>query len=73
VSRSLAAVIVGLFAVGVVIDSAIGAQPFPGYAASIGLFGCVLIIVVSKGLGNVLSRPEDDPVDTSDLRGDLHG
>lgn len=49
---------------------------FPGYAASIGFFGCIAIIVVSKWLGHAfLQRPEnyypdDIPADDQeDLRG----
>ncbi|MEX0869384.1 MAG: hypothetical protein WD011_06900 [Nitriliruptoraceae bacterium] len=49
---------------------------FPGYAATIGLFGCIAIIVVSKWLGTVLLQrredyyPNDIPADDQeDLRG----
>lgn len=49
-----------LFVLGTAIDVALGASPFPGYGATIGLFGCIVIVVVSKWLGTVLlERPED--------------
>lgn len=62
--------------IGVLIDLAVGAEPFPGYAALIGLVGCIAIILVSKWLGKVLiQRPEDHyPEDTpSDRVEDLRG
>jgi quinol-cytochrome oxidoreductase complex cytochrome b subunit len=64
-----------LLAVGVGLDVVTGAKNFPGYAASIGLLGCITIVVVSKWFGRVLSRPEDlYPDDVpDDLQGDLRG
>ena len=59
----------------VVLDAVVGVKNFPGYAATIGLVGCIVIVVVSKWFGNVLSRPEelypdDVPADVQeDLRG----
>jgi hypothetical protein len=64
-----------LLVVGVGLDVATGAKNFPGYAASIGLLGCIVIVVVSKWLGGALSRredlyPDDVPADVQeDLRG----
>jgi hypothetical protein len=47
------------FVLGVAADLVIGYSPIPGYGASIGLFGCIVIIVVSKWLGTAfLERPE---------------
>jgi hypothetical protein len=64
-----------LLALGVVVDIVTGAKNFPGYAASIGLFGCIVIVVVSKWMGGVLSRSEDlYPDDVpSDAQEDLRG
>jgi len=64
-----------LFAVGIVLDVATDAKYFPGFAATIGLFGCIVIVVVSKWFGNVLSRPEDlYPADVpADVQEDLRG
>lgn len=46
-------------AVGVLLDLVLGAD-VPGYAAAIGLGGCLAIIVVSKWLGKVwLQQPAD--------------
>ena len=62
-------------AVGISLDVVTDAKNFPGYAASIGLFGCIFIVVVSKWFGRFLSRPEDlypgeAPADVQeDLRG----
>ena len=45
--------------VSIALDWVLDAEP-PGYAAAIGLGGCILIIIVSKWLGRVwLQRPED--------------
>ncbi len=65
----------GAFAASIAVDAAWGSSTFPGYGATIGLFGCVAIIVISKWLGShLLSRPEswlgeDAPKDTHP---DLH-
>lgn len=66
-----------LLAGAVIVDILLGAEHVPGYAATIGLAGCIAIILVSKWLGKVLiQRPEDHyPADTpqdrvEDLRGD---
>lgn len=63
------------FAIAVVVDLVIDEARFPGYGASIGLFGCIVIVVVSKWLGRWLSRPEDlYPDDVpADLQEDLRG
>jgi hypothetical protein len=61
---------------GVLLDGVIGYSPFPGYAAIIGLGGCVVIVLVSKWLGTtLLERPEGYyPQDTDpDVQADLHG
>lgn len=74
-NRRALAVTALLLAAGVGVDVLTGAKHFPGYAASIGLFGCIAIVVVSKWLGRFLSRdedlyPEDAPADVQeDLRG----
>jgi hypothetical protein len=64
-----------LFALGIVADVVTGTKNFPGYAASIGLFGCIVIVVVSKWLGQALSRPEDLYPDDipADVQEDLRG
>jgi hypothetical protein len=74
-NRTALAVTAVLFALGVLVDIATGAKNFPGYAASIGLFGCIVIVVVSKWLGGALSRPEDlYPDDVpADVQEDLRG
>jgi hypothetical protein len=74
-NRTALAVTAALFALGVVADIVTGTKNFPGYAASIGLFGCIVIVVVSKWLGGALSRPEDlYPDDVpADLQEDLRG
>jgi hypothetical protein len=60
---------------GIATDVATGAKNFPGYSALIGLVGCIVIVVVSKWFGNVLSRSEDlYPDDVpADLQEDLRG
>lgn len=68
----------GVLLVGaVVVDLLLGAEPFPGYAATIGLVGCIAIILVSKWLGKAFIQrpedhyPEDIPQDrVEDLRGE---
>jgi len=64
-----------LLAASIATDAATSAKYFPGFAASIGLFGCIVIVVVSKWFGTVLSRPEDlYPDDVpSDVQEDLRG
>lgn len=45
--------------IGLTVDLLMGADP-PGYAAALGLGGCIVIIVASKWLGKVwLQRPQD--------------
>lgn len=64
------------FAVGVGADLLIGYSPVPGYGASIGLFGCIVIVVVSKWIGTaLLERPESALGDEAprDLHPDLIG
>jgi quinol-cytochrome oxidoreductase complex cytochrome b subunit len=74
-NRTALAVTAVAFAVGVALDVATGAKNFPGYSATIGLVGCIVIVVVSKWFGTLLSRPEDlypgeEPADAQeDLRG----
>jgi hypothetical protein len=74
-NRTALVVTAVLFALGVLLDVLTGASDFPGYAASIGLFGCIVIVVVSKWLGRALSRPEDlYPDDVPmDVQEDLRG
>jgi hypothetical protein len=74
-NRTALAVTATMFGVGVLADVLTGAKNFPGYAASIGLFGCIVIVVVSKWLGGALSRPEDlYPDDVpADVQEDLRG
>jgi hypothetical protein len=74
-NRTALAVTAVLFGIGVLADVLTGAKNFPGYAASIGLFGCIVIVVVSKWLGGALSRPEDlYPEDVpADVQEDLRG
>ena len=64
-----------LFALGIGADVVTDAKYFPGFAASIGLFGCIVLVVVSKWFGNALSRPEDlYPADVpADEQEDLRG
>jgi len=74
---SRTAVVVTLIALGlaVAVDAVTGSKNAPGYSALVGLLGCIVIVVVSKGLGRVLSRSEhlyaeDVPADVQeDLRG----
>jgi len=74
-NRTAVVVTAGLFALGVALDVVTGAKNFPGYAASIGLLGCITIVVVSKWLGGALSRPEDLYPDDrpADVQEDLRG
>jgi len=74
-NRTALAVTGALLGIGIIADVVTGAKNFPGYAASIGLFGCIVIVVVSKWLGGALSRPEDlDPDDVPmDVQEDLRG
>jgi hypothetical protein len=74
-NRTAVTVTAVLFALAILVDIGTGAKNFPGYAASIGLFGCIVIVVVSKWLGGALSRPEDlYPDDVpADLQEDLRG
>lgn len=66
-----------LLVVGILVDVVTGADSaFPGYAASIGLFGCIVIIIGSKWLGKLFIQapedyyPQDTPPDhVEDLRG----
>jgi hypothetical protein len=60
VDRRLIGVTAVLFVIGVLADVVIDYSPVPGYAASIGLFACIGLVVVSKWLGAVLlDRPSD--------------
>jgi len=74
-NRTALAVTAVLLVLGVILDVVTGAKNFPGYAASIGLFGCIVIVIVSKWLGGTLSRPEGlYPDDVpSDIQEDLRG
>jgi hypothetical protein len=74
-NRTAVTVTAVLLALGVVADIVTGTKNFPGYAASIGLFGCIIIVVVSKWMGGALSRPEDlYPDDVpADVQEDLRG
>ena len=75
--RPLTITLVAFVVLGVLVDVLIVAtSPFPGYAAALGLVGCILIIVVSKWLGKAFIQapedhyPEDEP---ADLVPDLYG
>ena len=51
-----------LAVIGVGLDVAMGADP-PGYALTVGLGGCIAIILVSKWIGKAwLQRPDPDAV-----------
>ena len=59
-SRRALTVIAVLFTLNLGVDLVAGYSYFPGYSASLGLVGCVVIIRVSKWLGAVLlNQPED--------------
>lgn len=59
-NRRAVLAVAGAFVVSMLIDLVVGYSPFPGYGASLGLFGCIAIVVVSKWIGKVLlDRPED--------------
>ena len=62
----LVAITVVAFVVGVGLDLLIGYSPIPGYGASIGLFGCLgLILFAKKVLAPLVDRPEThDPEET---------
>ncbi len=64
-SRLLTITVVA-FAVGVGIDLFIDYSPVPGYGASIGLFGCLGLILFAKSvLAPLVDRPEThDPEET---------
>jgi hypothetical protein len=48
----------------IAVDLVVGYSPYPGYGASLGLGGCIGIIVISKWIGKTfLDRPEDYYVD----------
>lgn len=74
-NRRALAVTVTLLAVSIAVDAVTGVKYFPGFAASIGLFGCIAIVIVSKWFGRVLSRAEDlYPSDVpADVQEDLRG
>jgi hypothetical protein len=59
VTRRRVLIIAALLAAGLLLDLAVGAETI-GYAAGLGLAGCVVIILVSKWIGKVwLQRPAD--------------
>lgn len=62
----LVTITVVAFAVGVGLDLLIDYSPVPGYGASIGLFGCLgLILFAKKLLAPAVDRAEDhDPHET---------
>jgi hypothetical protein len=75
VSRTAVVVTLVALALGIGVDVLTGSKNAPGYSALVGLLGCIVIVVVSKGFGRVLSRgedlyPDDVPVDVQE---DLHG
>jgi hypothetical protein len=60
VTRNRLLVLLGVaFAVGVLLDVLVGYAPFPGYGASIGVVGTLVIAVVSSALTRLAARPED--------------
>jgi peptidoglycan/LPS O-acetylase OafA/YrhL len=78
VKRPRAVVVTAVaFVAGVGVDLLIGdVHYFPGYAATIGLVGCVVIVLASKWLGKALiQRPESHYPDDvpADLQEDLRG
>jgi hypothetical protein len=76
VNRRAVAITAIAFVIGVGVDLLIGYSPVPGYGASIGLFGCIVIVVVSKWIGTaLLERPESALGDEAppDLHPDLIG
>ena len=59
-NRRALPIIAGALLVGVLIDIPLHSTRFPGYAALIGLFGCIALIVVAKQLlSPLVDRPED--------------
>jgi hypothetical protein len=60
VSRNRLLLVLGVaVAVGAAIDVLVGSAPFPGYGASIGIVGTLVIVVVSSVLTRLAARPED--------------
>lgn len=57
------------FGAAVAIDIAMASSHVPGYSAAIGFLGCVIVVVVAKGLGKTLIQrseghwPDDVPAD----------
>ena len=74
-NRRALLVTVLLLGVGIGLDVVTDAKYFPGFAATIGLGGCIAIVVISKWFGRYLSRPEDlYPEDVPrDVQEDLRG
>lgn len=75
-NRTALIVTAAAFALGIVADVLTDAPYVPGYSATIGLAGCMVLIVATKWLGAVLIKrdedfyPEDTPADSQeDLRG----
>lgn len=59
-ARTPVLVTVVALAISLAVDLVVGYSPYPGYGASLGLGGCVGIIVISKWIGRTfLDRPED--------------
>ncbi len=57
-NRRFLPIIAGALVVGVLVDIPFATSPFPGYAAAIGLFGCIfLILVAKKVLSPLVDRP----------------
>lgn len=75
-NRRALPVIAGALVVGALIDVPFGQQAFPGYAALLGLFGCIaLILGAKKVLAPLIDRDEDHyPADAPpDVQRDVWG
>lgn len=75
-NRRVLPVIAGALVVGVLVDVPFGQQAFPGYAALLGLFGCIALILGAKMvLAPLVDRDEDHyPDDTPpDVQADVWG
>ncbi len=73
-SRTRLLLVLGVaFAVGALLDVVVGYAPFPGYGASIGIVGTLVIAGMSSGLTRLGARPEDHyPAETPrDVEEDL--
>lgn len=75
-NRRVLPVIAGALVVGALLDVPFGRQAFPGYAALLGLLGCIALILGAKRLlAPLVDRDEDHyPPDTPpDVQEDVWG